>query len=318
MNLSGFDLNLLKVLDALLREGSVTRAADRVGLSQPAASAALSRLRHALDDPLFVRQGQGLVTTDFARDLAQPLKAHLEALEAVLSAKEAFDPARSAATFRLAGIDFFAEMLMPRLAAEIADTAPGIRLQLVDLVPESYVATLEREEVAIALFPMIQMPDWVAKRPLFHSPFTLVARRGHRAIAAAGVAPGSVMPLDLFCDLRHILFSVEGRFRAQGDEALAALGRRREVAMTMSSFAGILRSVSISDMVALVPVQLARALAEERGLDLFGLPYDQPPPLLGMMWHRRNDGRAAHRWLRDRIAAILGPLNDGFAPLPAD
>lgn len=316
MNIKSLDLNLLKVLDALLREGSVTRAAAAVGLSQPAASAALGRLRHALGDPLFVRQGQRLVATDFAAGLAQPLRAHLEGLEAVLTPPGSFRPDRAELTFRLAGVGFFAEMLMPRLAQVLTERAPFVRAQLVDLVAENYVATLEREGTDIALFPLSQMPDWVDSRPLFHSPFALVAAAGHPRLRRAGVAPDEVVPLDLFCDLGHVLFSVEGRFQSFGDEALARVGRSRRVVMTMNSFPGILRTVADSDLVALVPVQLADRMAGIYGVESYRAPIDLPVPLLGMMWHRRQSAAPGHRWFRELVAEILLPLNAGHKPLP--
>ena len=318
MNIKSLDLNLLKVLDALLREGSVTRAGASVGLSQPATSAALGRLRHALGDPLFVRQGQRLVATEFAAGLAQPLRAHLEGLEAVLTPPGAFRPDRASEVFRLAGVGFFAEMLMPQLARVLTDRAPYMRAQLVDLVAENYVATLEREDIDLALFPMIPMPDWVDRRALFHSPFTLVARRRHDRLKRAGIVPGGVVPLDLFCDLGHVLFSVEGRFESFGDAALRRLGRSRRVVMTMNSFPGILRTVAESDLVALVPVQLVDRMAESYGVDRYALPFDLPAPLLGMMWHKRQSAAPAHRWFRAILSEILLPLNDGHAPLPED
>lgn len=318
MNIKSLDLNLLKVLDALLREGSVTRAGASVGLSQPATSAALGRLRHALGDPLFVRQGQRLVATEFAASLAQPLRAHLEGLEAVLTPPGVFRPERAVETFRLAGVGFFAEMLMPQLARELCERAPHVRAQLVDLVAEDYVATLEREEINLALFPMKTMPDWVDRKALFHSPFRLVAKKRHDRLRRAGIVPGDVVPLDLFCDLGHVLFSVEGRFESFGDAALRRAGRSRRVIMTMNSFPGILRTVAESELVALVPVQLVDKMAHSYGVDSYAVPIDLPVPLLGMMWHKRLSAAPAHRWFRDVVADILLPLNAGHAPLPKD
>ncbi|MGI3186004.1 LysR family transcriptional regulator [Nioella aestuarii] len=318
MNIKSLDLNLLKVLDALLHEGSVTRAAAAVGLSQPAASAALGRLRSALGDPLFVRQGQRLVATEFAQGLAQPLRAHLEGLEAVLTPLGDFHPEHADDTFRLAGVGFFAEMLMPQLAQVLSERAPNMRAQLVDLVAENYVSTLVRADIDLAFFPMVQMPDWVARQALFHSPFKLIARKGHDRLKRAGVAPGNVIPIDLFCELGHVLFSVEGKFESFGDEALRRVGRRRKVVMTMNSFPGIMRTVAASDLVALVPVQLADSMAADYGLDSYAAPLDLPVPLLGMMWHKRQSTTPAHRWFRGVVADILQPLNAGFATLPKD
>jgi DNA-binding transcriptional LysR family regulator len=316
MNLSGFDLNLLRVLDAMLRERSTVRAGERIGLSQPATSAALGRLRAALGDPLFIRQGQGLVPTDFARSLETPLRRALDDLEAALFAHDSFDPALAHFDYRISGTDFFAEMLMPKLADELARRAPGVRVQLVDLVPDDYVNTIDRFEVDLALLPGTELPHWIDGEPVFHSSFIMIARAGHPRLRAEGIAPGARVPLDLFCELLHVLFSPAGHFGAMGDAALARLGRTRRVVMTVPVFSGVVRAVSGSDLVALFPQQMARALAEQFDLELYQAPIDIPVPLIWMIWHRRATGNPAQRWMRDLVRDILGPLNAGEAPLP--
>jgi DNA-binding transcriptional LysR family regulator len=317
VNLSGFDLNLLKVLDALLREGSTTRAAERVGLTQPAVSAALRRLRLSLGDELFLRRGQGLVPTDFARSLERPLRDALDGLGELLGGPPDFDPTRSTDVFRISCIDFFAEMLMPGLARELSAHAPGMRVQLIDLVPDAYVEMLEKHQVDIGLLPAMDFPDWLDRRPLFHSSFVTVARKGHRRLAGAGLTPGDTIPIDLFCDLGHVLCSPDGRLKAIGDAALTAVGRERRVVMSLPFFAGVTRVVAESDLVALIPRQLAELVAPRLGLALYRQPMPVRAPLIAMVWHRRARANPAHAWLRDLVARLLTPLNDGEAPLPA-
>lgn len=312
-NLSGFDLNLLRVLDALLREGSVTRAAARLGLSQPATSAALGRLRHALGDPLFVRQGQGLVATDRARRLEIPLREILDRTRALIDGPGIFDPAQAEGAFRIGGSDFFAEMLMPALGAAVSREAPGIIVQLVDLVPGNHVATLEREGVDIVLIPETAFPEWTDHERLFRSSFRMIARSGHPRLRDAGVAPGAEVPMDLFCDLGHVVFSPEGRLSAMGDAALAAVGRKRRVAMTVPVFSGVLRAVVESDLVGMLPRQLAEAVAPRLGLSVHPLPFPVPAATICMVWHRRVSRAPAHRWLRDLVASLLRPLAEGEA-----
>lgn len=313
MNLAGFDLNLLKVLDALLREGSTTRAAARIGLTQPAVSAALSRLRLSLKDELFVRQGQGLVATDFARSLEEPLREALQGLERLLIGQATFDPAQSDLIFRIAGIDFFAEMLMPDLARVLGSEAPGMRVQLLDLVPSAYVEMLEREQVDLCLMPRMEVPDWILSQPLFRSSFVTIARKDHPRLARAGVGPGEVIPLDLFCDLGHVLLSSDGRLRAMGDEALAKMGRERRVVMSLPFFSGITRVVAETDLISLVPRQLALQVAPRLGLDIYLQPMPMAVPLIAMFWHRRAEANPAQGWLRGRVAALLARLNAGEA-----
>ncbi|MFZ2099379.1 MAG: LysR family transcriptional regulator [Oricola sp.] len=317
MNISGFDLNLLRVLDALLREGSTVKAGARIGLSQPAVSAALGRLRHALKDQLFVRRGQGLEPTDYARSLAMPLRAILDDLEALLSAPGEFDPAASQAAFKLSGSDFFAEMLMPRLAHEVSKRAPGMRVQLVDLVPYDYVNTLERYEVDIAMIPATGFPDWVDHRPVFWSTFSVIARDNHSRLKHANLIPGDTIPIDLFCDLGHVLFSPEGKLNAMGDAALTRVGRERRVVMTLPVFSGVCSAVSESDLIALIPTQLAHQVAARLKLDVYKAPMSIEPALITMIWHKRSTATPEHRWLRELIAEILTPLNEDGRPLPA-
>ncbi len=318
VNMASFDLNLLRVLDALLREGSTVRAGARIGLSQPAVSSALGRLRYALGDELFVRRGSGLEPTDFARSLAIPLRETLDRLEGLLEGPGTFDPQGSDAAFKLAGADFFAEMLMPALAERVSRLAPSMRVQLVDLVRENYVGTLERYEVDLALIPRIEFPDWVDHQPVFWSDFAVIARAGHGELAEAGVQAGEAIPVDLFCKLGHVLFSPEGNLRAMGDAALARIGRERRVVMTVPVFSGVYRAVSGSDLIGLMPEQLARHVAGKVGLEVYRPPMQIDPALMCMIWHKRSTATPAHRWLREQIAEILLPLNEGYPALGGD
>ncbi len=307
MNLNTFDMNLLRVLDALLQEASTVRAGKRLGLSQPAVSNALGRLRHAFGDELLVRQGHALVPTDFARRLAAPLREELDRLEALLSAG-AFDPAKAELTFRLAGSDFFAELLMPRLGAFLADAAPGIRVQMVDLLRESYAGTIDRYGADLSLVPDEPFAEWIVKMPMFRSSFVVIARQGHKALGSSRKLRS--IPIDLFCSLGHVVFSPEGNFSAMGDAALARIGRSRKVKMTLPVFSGVCRTVSESELIALVPRQLAEKLAGTLGLALYRPPMDLAPALIVGIWHRRSNANPAHCWLRERIAEILKPLDE--------
>lgn len=309
MNFKTFDLNLLRVLDALLDTGSTTEAGRRLGMSQPAVSAALGRLRHALDDPLFIRQGRRLAATDFATGLRDPLRELLEKTERMLSGNQSFDPMQATHVFKLSGSDFYAEMLMPRLAEHLARTAPGIRAQLVDLVPDNHVRTIDRHQVDLAILPVTSFPSWIDWQPLHRSRFVVIARQDHPDIARAGLRPGQEMPLDLFCTLHHVAFSPEGRLRTMGDAALARLDRSRRVSMTLPVFSGVCHAVSQSDLIALLPHQLAAHLAPRLTLSIYEAPLPDMEVTLAMAWHRRATTAPAHRWLRDSIAQLAAALD---------
>ena len=307
MNFATIDLNLLRVLDAVFREGSTVKAAERLGLSQSAVSGGLSRLRHALGDPLFVRQGNRLVATDYADGLRGPIREELGRLEALLLPPGAFDPAAATGTFRIAASDFFAELLMPSLADLLNHRAPGIRAQLIELVPYDHVLSLERRNADVALIPDTPLPGWVGREPLFRSPFHVIARAGNAGIA--GLTAGATMPMATFCRLHHVLFSPEGNLAAMGDAALARVGRRRQVAVTVPVFSGVLRAVAESDLIALVPAQLAAKVADTFGLVVFEPPMPIEPPLIVGIWHKRSESAPLARWMRDRVFELMKAID---------
>lgn len=309
-NLSSFDLNLLRVLDALLIEHSTVKAGARLGLSQPAVSGALNRLRLSLGDKLFFRSGQKLEATEFALSLKEPLQDILSGVEALIRTQDAFNPATAEHSFRISGSDFFAEMLMPALAEHLTAHAPLLRVHLVDLVPDDRVGTLASHDVDFALLPETPLPDWAEGHPVFSSSFSVIARKAHPRTTEHGLAPGDVMPLDLFCDLGHVLFSTEGNPKGLGDDALARIGRERNVAMTLPVFSGVYRAVAGSDLIALLPSALAQRVANSANLDVFAPPIPVDPARLFLIWRRRFSDSPPHQWLRERITELLHPLND--------
>ncbi len=307
-NISAFDLNLLRVLDALLYEQSTVRAGERIGLSQPAVSAALSRLRSAFGDELFFRQGQGLAPTSVALSLQEPVREIMVGIEALLANQCHFNPATSKASFRVAGSDYFGELLMPQLLERLVSSAPGMTVHLVDLVPHAHIDTLSKNEIDLALVPRTDLPEWVDHETAFNSTFSVVARRGHERLSRASVMAGETIPIDLFCDIGHVLFSPEGRSAAMGDEALKEIGRTRRVVMSMHTFASVYRAVSNSDLVALIPTALAYHVADTAELDVFEPPMPIKPAEILVTWHRRFTSDPAHKWFRSQVLELLEPL----------
>lgn len=307
MNFATFDLNLLRVLDAILTEGSTVKAGEKLALSQSAVSGALSRLRHALNDQLFVRQGNRLVPTDFAASLRDPLREELDRLQAMLTPTVASDPMIAEGSFKISSSDFFAEMLMPELGSYLYKNAPNITAHMVDLVPYDYLNSLERYDADLALIPDTDVPDWINKKPLFKSPFLVIGRSENPRLSE--FETGDTLPLDVFCDLHHVLFSPEGKRASFGDTALAEIGRQRRVAMTVPVFSGVLRAVSVSDLIALVPTQLAHKVASEFGLKVLMPPLTLPVPLIVAVWHRRYDNAPMQKWVREKIFDLMQPLD---------
>lgn len=312
MNLLTLDLNLLRVLNALLTEHSTVRAGAAIGLSQPAVSAALGRLRVALNDPLFVRQGQHLVPTEFARGLETPLQHIFDELSGLLSGSSRAVPAQAAGAFMISGSDFFAEMLMPDLALYLAKHAPGIQVQLVNRVPDNAPDRLRDRAIDMALIPETRMPGWLDQTRAFQSRFVVIARRQHPRLAL--IAPGGPVPLDLFCDIPQVTFSPEGHLRTMGDAALAAIGRQRRVMMTMPVFGGICRVVATTDLLALMPAQIAARMAPQLHLNIYEPPMHIQPVQIALIWHRRVGTEPIQVWLRHTVLDILANMIQPAAP----
>lgn len=315
MNFKTFDLNLLRVLDAMLAENNVTRAGERVGLSQPAVSSAINRMRHLLDDPLFVRGGNTMMPTPFAQSLELPVREALDALEYALGGGKPFDPARAERTFRVFGSDYFSEMLIPKLVKRIGDTAPGIRLQLIDTSQRSVLSQLSDDTIDFALAPNFETPEWVARDTVFHSSFLSVAAKDNKRIQRHKIAPGQTIPLDLFCDIPQVVFSVSGGFAGLEDQALTKIGRQRRVIVSLADFYGVARTVAQSQMIAVLPSRFAMALSDQLGLTVHPLPFDMPLERLYLYWHRRHAANAQHIWMRELMAEHLEPLDEFAHPL---
>lgn len=305
MNFAAFDLNLLRVFDALMRERSVTRAGEQIGLSQPAVSAALSRLRHLLDDQLFVRRGPEMAPTPRAEALADTVRETLNRLEVALQGDRAFDPAQAERNFTLLGADFVALLIMPRLFETVSAQAPGVRLRLVDTGWGELERLFQEDVIDLAIERPGHAADWIAAEPLFLSPFAVVAAKGRTDLAAAGARPGEALPLDAFCAAPHALRSTDGSMSGHVDDALAELGRSRRVVLALPQFSAVALAVARSRrLIAALPVQFAEAVAEPLGLDLFKPPLEVFVPEIQMYWHRRHEKNPAHRWLRDQVRAV--------------
>lgn len=198
---------------------------------------------------------------------------------------------------------------MPQLADHLSKTAPNIVAQMVDLVPDSNVASIERYNADIALTPEVGFPDWINREPLFRSSFSVIARKGNPGLT--GLQDGSILPLDVYCEMSHVMFSPEGNQAAMGDEALAKVGKTRKMAMTVPFFSGVCRAVSTSDLVALVPSQLANHVAPGFGLSIFEPDFPIPRAQISAIWHKRSDENLMAKWMRQQIFDLMKPLDEG-------
>jgi DNA-binding transcriptional LysR family regulator len=298
---SDLDLNLLAILDALLVERSVTRAADRVGLSQSAASHALARLRDHFGDPLLVRGRSGMVLTARANELAAPIRQALEALDTALRGARAFDARRARRRFTIAMTDYLAVVVLPPLYERLAREAPGIDLVIASVV-RSVEDTLETESVDLVVTMAAIGDDRPAlyQQRLFEERYVCVMRRGHRATHRP-------LTVDAYCALDHALIAPRG---GPGivDRQLAARGLTRRVAVQVPHSLVAPHLVAGSDLVLTVVERLARTYAAMLPLDIVELPIDVPATTCWQRWHERSHGDAAHAWLRGLVAEVASAL----------
>ncbi len=299
MNFAAFDLNLLRVFDAMMRERSVTRTGEQIGLSQPAVSAALQRLRDLLDDRLFVRVGNDMVPTPRAEMLAPGVRDALESLERLLASERRFDPSRLERTFTLMGADFFGTLFIPRLMRTLNDHSRGIKLRFLDSAVGDFERLLKDDAIDMALEREFPTPEHVSYRGLFHSPFKIVIRADHPAVADLG--PGETLSLDALCALDWAIRSVDGSMTGWTDTALETLGRKRRVVLAVPTFHAVVATVKTSHLASAIPVQFANAVGVPEGLRVLDIPLDGPMPELRLYWHTRRTRDPAHSWLRDVV-----------------
>jgi len=305
MNIASLDLNLLRVFNALMQERSVTRAGERIGLSQPAVSSALNRLRHLVGDQLFIREGNMMVPTSRALALGTAIGEAMASIDTVFSEHSAFEPRTASRVFRILGSDYFSTMLMPELSRRILAQAPNVLLQFLDGGPRAMPHVLSEGTIDLALSPPVSTPGWAAFQFLFKSRLVMVAKCDNAVLAEAGVEAGSAVPLDLYCSLPQAICSTDGGLSTATDEALAARGRKRHISLTMPHFHALALAIAKGHVVGSLPVQFAEATAPSHGLKLYELPVGGEELAMGMYWHRRYDGDRAHAWLRNEVRAVL-------------
>lgn len=308
LNLRTFDLNLLKVFDAVMAERSLTRAAHQLSLTQPAVSNALRRLREALGDDLLMRKGRGLEPTVRALELWPAVQEALQKLQTSL-APSVFDPATATTSFVLTMADATAAELMPGLVDVITREAPGVTLRVVPLTTRDPRRLLDegQADLAIGHFPAV-LADLTARTQsgeavsflhhrLFAGDYVCVMRKNHP------LAQGT-LTLDQYCAARHMLVSFSGRAFGFIDEALALLRRKRPVVLTVNQFFTAGKVVAHSDLLTVLPRHFVNVTGFVAQLEQRELPFKVPPIQVDALWHQRQNGSSAHAWLRAQVVAL--------------
>ena len=302
MNLATFDLNLLRVFLALMAERHVTRAGQRVGLSQPAISAALNRLRGIFDDDLFVRAGGEMVPSPRAIALAEPIAEALRQVESALNRGVPFDAATMRRDFTVRGVDYVSYLLIAPLMASLAKVAPGIVVRCLDAQTGSVPLLLEDGRIDFAVEVMHQLDDPIRSQFLLREQYVVIVAADHPDIDGNGPqCSQDTFDLDLYCRLPHILHSFVGGTSGNVDASLAAINRQRQVVLSLPHFFSIAKAVADSRMIATFPGRLAARIAPMLGLRVYQPPIDLAPLALAVIWHRRNESDAGHIWFRQQI-----------------
>lgn len=305
------DLHSLECFDLLLRERSVSRAADRLGVSQSSASEILARLRDRLGDPLLVRTREGMVPTQRALDLLPQVRAAIDQLRGIVEPMAEFDASLSAARFRITATDYAQLLLMPTLTRQLQAQAPHCSVDLITVNLRMVEQALEAGEVDLAIAYYPDPPAGLRRGPLFTDRYVCIARSGHPAVSQQLSAEG-------FAALPHISVSPSGLsyFANVVDSALEARGLVRHVVVTCPHFLLASHLVSQSDMVLALPCQAALALTEFFPLQMIEIPLPMKRVDVSMYWHERCHHSRSQQWLRDKVRGVMGLPRGGLGEQP--
>ena len=296
MNTYDLALDDLRVLQSLYETRNTTRTAERLNKSQPGVSRVLARLRRALGDPLLVPAPGGMVLTDRALALREQLSEVLAGIEGFL-APAAFDPAQAQRVFRLATTDYGALAILPGLMARLARLAPGIGVEVLPFSTDIFRHIAEgRSDLALYSDDVVPLP--LRARTLFTEDYSCIIGASH------SLARRTDIGLDDFMAFPHALISILGGRTGVVDEALAARGLSRRIALWIPYFGTAATIIASSDLILTLPSRAAAALAANDSLHRFALPIPVPPFDYRLIWHERSQADPAHKWLRDLIADL--------------
>lgn len=316
MNFRTLDLNLLRVFDVVMTERNVTRAAERLAMTQPAVSNALRRLREATHEDLFVPSPTGVTPTRQAETLWPSVRGALDDLRAAFE-PQAFDPARDTRSFTLAMADATAAVIVPPLIRALDARRATVDLRFVPLTTRDPRALLEHGDADLALgfFPGLAgaIAAETSASPmqlerLWGCEYVCVMRRDHP------LAARPALTLDDYCAAQHLRVSFAGRRRGYVDDALTLLGRERHVMITVNQFHSAASAVRQSDLLTVLPRSFVPATGFADALVCRALPFELPGIDVSLLWHRRHEHDAGQQWLRETLIAAA----DTLPPKPPD
>jgi DNA-binding transcriptional LysR family regulator len=302
LNFRTLDLNLLRVFDVVMAERNLTRAAERLSLTQPAVSNALKRLKDSMGEELLTRAATGVTPTPRAEALWPEVRNALGSLRAALAPGE-FNPQTDAASFRIAMADAAATTFVPHLVEQIERTQALTNLRVLSLTMRDPSKLLERgdADLAVGHFPeavaalSVDGSDAILRHhQLQESGFVCLMRKGHPLASAA-------LTLDDYCAAHHLLVSFSGRAIGRADQALAALGRERRVVLTVNQYFTAGKVIANSNLLTVLPASFLNAAGFPDKVVTRPLPFAMESLRVTMLWHMRHDRVSSHQWLRARL-----------------
>ena len=308
MDLARLDLNLLLVFHHLLREKRVSAVATVLGMSQPAVSSALGRLRSSLGDELFLRTQRGMEPTPYALQLAEPVATALDGLQQALNVRASFDPATSERSFTLAMTDVGEMYFLPVLMDALAGAAPGVTLNVVAVTSASLKDDMAsgRTDLALGLLPQLQAGFF--QQALFRQPYVCLMREGHPLAYAEGLT------LSDFAAASHVRVMAagtgHGRIDAAISETLEHQGLQRRIRLTVPNYVALGDVLGHSDLIATVPERFAQRVTGPFALTTRALPLAVDGSAIHQFWHARLHKDPGHQWLRELVAQCFGDGTD--------
>jgi DNA-binding transcriptional LysR family regulator len=290
MNLLEFDMNLLLTFDAIYRHHSLSAAAIELGLTQPAVSAALKRLRERFDNPLFVRTSHGMRPTPYADNMSAKITRALDILREV-DQEAQFTPQTSTINFRVYINDIGMLLVMPLVLKYMSEHAPGARLTILDLRPDEVVDALDRGTIDLAVGYFLGMPNWAHQQSVRNTSYVCAVRKDHPQIHDS-------LSLEQFLNASHAMYWTSGSPHSAVEEALARLDLTRDVTLRLPRFSAVPFFIAQSDLIATIPEDLGQAFSGLINIKVFKPPLKLPNFEIRQYWHERHHADPANKWLR--------------------
>ncbi|EJJ31029.1 LysR substrate-binding domain-containing protein [Rhizobium sp. CF142] len=298
-----YDLNLLPVFITLMEERSVTRAADRLGITQPALSNTLARLREMMQDQLFIRERYGIQPTPMALELAPVIAAALAKIDQAILGQQDFDPTQAERLMTIAPNSYVEFVLVPAIVARLREVAPGIRLRLTPFGTDLGETGVMSGTTAMVFGRIIDPPDNLVVQHLMDEGLACVVRADHPEI-------GDSISREQYEHMRHVNVLPPGRLRLGLFTALEQQGIKREVAVSVTHFLAVPEMIAVTDYCATLPNRICQRLAADPRLKVLPTPVDLGTFPVEMAWHVRYRNDPAHRWLRTLISDIVKEAPD--------